>query len=296
LAVSELILPTSREQSYITSNELSAGITVGSTSIIKQSGLVKLSYRRFIHEDRYSPLSVVSSEDTFNTTLFYGTSIGLTFEHNSHNFKQYPTKGKMLSLEGRYFDGLEDFEPGTFSGRQKQSNFATQRHEWWRLRGHGEVYFNLSKTYKLGVLGEALLSNQPIFLNYVSTIVYAPAFFPLQDSRANFLRDFRSFNYLAYGLKNIIVFSGNFHARLEVYGFTNLRPIIEIKNANQTDSRASVSTRALTGFVGSAALVWNTSFGPLAGSINYYDNIARENRLGIIFHVGLLLYNKRAME
>jgi NTE family protein len=294
LAVSELVLPTSREQSYIVNNELSAGITLG--TILEQRGLVKLSYRRFIHEDKYSPLSVISSLDTFNVTHFGGTSLGVQFEHNSLNFKQYPTKGKQFSLEGKYITGTEDFEPGTFTGQQKQGDFSRQRHEWLRLKGFAEVYLNLSKNYKVGFLGEALLSNQPVFLNYISTVIYAPAFLPLQDSRANFLRDFRSFNYLAYGFKNIIVFSGNFHARLEVYGFTNLRPIIELKNINRVDSRASVSDRSITGFVGSASLVWNTSFGPLAGSLNYYDNIARENRLGVIFHVGLLLYNKRALE
>jgi NTE family protein len=118
----------------------------------------------------------------------------------------------------------------------------------------------------------------------------------LQDSRANFLRDFRSFNFIAYGLKQSFTLIRNFQFRAEAYGFTNLRPIVEVQNPIGVDNRATVSEIPLTGFIASGALVWSTSFGPVALGLNYYDNIARENRLGVIFHLGFLLYNKGALE
>lgn len=294
LAISELILPTSREQAYIISEDLVGGITLGTS--LEQRGLLKLRYQYFLHADEYSPLSVINTLDTFNMTYFTGNSFSISFDHNSLNYKQYPYKGRAFEFKASFINGWEDFRPGTLVGRQKQDQTPNQFHEWYRLHFNGENYFNLSKNYKLGVMGRAMFSNQPLFANYIATIIHAPAFLPLQDSRANFLRDFRSFNYVAYGLKQVIMPTRNFQIRLETFGFTNFRPIIELTNPTSIDNRATVSDQSVTGFVGAATFVLSSSFGPIAFSVNYYDNLARENRLGVLFHLGYLLYNKRSLD
>jgi NTE family protein len=294
LATSELLLPTPREQSYIISTDIAGSITLGTS--VASRGLLKFKYKYFFQQDQYSPLSVINSLDTFNVTHFYGSQYAVEFEHNSLNYKQYANEGAALSLRMSYIAGTEDFYPGTLVGRQKEIRISNQFREWFRLNLQLEKYFKLTHWYRPGVFVQGVLSNQPVFTNYVATIIHAPAFLPLQDSRANFLRDFRSFNFIAYGLKQSFTLIRNFQFRAEAYGFTNLRPIVEVQNPIGVDNRATVSEIPLTGFIASGALVWSTSFGPVALGLNYYDNIARENRLGVIFHLGFLLYNKGALE
>lgn len=294
LATSELLLPTPREQSYIISTDLNGSITLGTS--IASRGLLKFKYKYFFHQDEYSPLSVINSLDTFNVTHFYGSQYAVEFEHSSLNLKQYANEGIAVSLRMAYIAGTEDFFPGTLVGKQKEQRISNQSHNWLRVNLQIERYFKLTKWYKPGVFIQGVLSNQPVFTNFIATVIHAPAFLPLQDSRANFLRDFRSFNFLAYGLKQSFVIMRNLQIRAETYGFTNFRPIIELQNSTGIDNRATVSDKALTGFIASGSLVYSTSFGPIALGVNYYDNIARENRIGVIFHLGFLLYNKAALE
>jgi NTE family protein len=47
-------------------------------------------------------------------------------------------------------------------------------------------------------------------------------------------------------------------------------------------------------FVGNSALVYHTPVGPVSLNFNYYDDKAK--RFGVFFHIGYLIYNKRAIE
>src|SRR6185369_1166607 len=79
--------------------------------------------------------------------------------------------------------------------------------------------------YSTGYLLEGVFSNQPTFTNYFGTIVNAPAFNPLQDSRTLLLQNFRAFNYAAGGLRNIFSIRKNLDFRLEAYAFKPLQVI-----------------------------------------------------------------------
>jgi NTE family protein len=50
----------------------------------------------------------------------------------------------------------------------------------------------------------AKFSNQPVFNNYQGTIINAPGFNPIQDSRTLLLENFRSFNFVAGGWRNVL--------------------------------------------------------------------------------------------
>jgi NTE family protein len=51
----------------------------------------------------------------------------------------------------------------------------------------------------LGYLAEGVISNQPRYFNYYATLLAAPAFYPIQDSKSLFLENFRATSYLVLG-------------------------------------------------------------------------------------------------
>jgi NTE family protein len=120
----------------------------------------------------------------------------------------------------------------------------------------------------------------------------APAFYPLQDSKTLFLENFRSFNYVAGGIKNIWEFYKAFDFRLEGYAFKPFEKIVPAENEPQlprTDTELNNFS-----FAGAATLVYHSPVGPIALSFNYYDD--NTNQFGLLLHIGYILHNRRSLE
>ncbi|MBL0741947.1 patatin-like phospholipase family protein [Chryseolinea lacunae] len=236
--------------------------------------------------DRYINGDVFISTDQLDELRLRGYKAGLSLSTNTLNRRQYASAGRSFAFSGEYFSVREKFAPGNTSVRTSP---ASVHHSWFRARATAEQYFNLG-WYKLGYLTEVVFSNQPPFQNYTGTIINAPAFMPMQDSRTLLLQNFRSFNYLAGGIRNVFTLRNKLDFRVEGYLFKPLDYLQE--NANQE----AVNSEDLNTFffAGTAGLVFHSPIGPLSLSVNYYDD--RENQLGILLHVGFLLFNKHSLE
>ena len=142
----------------------------------------------------------------------------------------------------------------------------------------------------MGYLVEGVVSNQPLFSNYYSTLISAPAFYPLQDSRSLFLEKFRASTYLAGGIKNIFKLPRNIEARVEGYLF------LPYKEFQQEGFQEVENTKAFHRgyYAGTAGLVYHTPVGPISFSYNLYDDPVKRN--GVLLHLGYLIYNKRSIE
>ncbi|HEU5289381.1 MAG TPA: patatin, partial [Cyclobacteriaceae bacterium] len=162
-------------------------------------------------------------------------------------------------------------------------------HQWFRLKASAEHYFSRG-WYRPGYYAEAVFSNQPVFSNYFGTIVNAPSFFPIQDSRTLILENFRAFNYVAFGVRNVFVFKSWLDFRLEGYAFKAFEEIME--GQNQEALEKTDLTQVV--FAASSSLVYHSPVGPIALSFNYYND--KENELGLLLHVGFLLFNKHSLE
>ena len=152
-----------------------------------------------------------------------------------------------------------------------------------------EQYFRKG-IYSSGFLLEGVLSNQPTFSNYFSTIINAPAFNPMQDSRTLLLQNFRAFNYLAGGLRNIFTLRKNLDLRLEAYAF---KPIQAIAQDDYQHAKIEEQIQQFY-FAGMADLVFHSTVGPVSLSLNYYDD--KNRQLALLLHVGFLLFNKTSLE
>src|SRR5690606_8909709 len=100
----------------------------------------------------------------------------------------------------------------------------------------------------------------------------------------------RADSYIAFGIKNVLKVNKHTDFRLEGYLFQPFQDI-ELKDLQHTKFGDFFADRT---FIAGSSLVYHTPLGPIALNLNYYDNTPK--KFGFLFHIGYLLYNKRALE
>lgn len=246
------------------------------------------------NSDNYSPTNTFVVGDLLDRTVFNGFRTGLTLEKNSLNRKQYPTAGQNILLSVNYTTGKENYRPGNILSNQlgisATPTLSRNFRSWIHAKFSYEYYFLHTNRYSLGYLVEGVVSNQPLFNNFYASLLTAPAFYPLQDSRSTFLENFRAFNYAAGGIKNIINLKRKFDLRIEGYVFL---PYQEFKKIGLQQVGFEETLRKWR-YAGTAGLVYQSPLGPISLSYNLYDQSKR--RHGVLLHIGYLIYNKRSLE
>jgi len=257
-----------------------AGIPVGSNfkGVFTVEGINNL--------DRYINGDVFISTDTLDELRLKGYKAGLSFSTNTLNRKQYASSGRAYSFCADFYDLREYYTPGNTSVLSERTRST---HQWIRVKATAEHYFG-SGRYHPGIYAEAVLSDQSPFRNYFGTIINAPAFMPLQDSRSLILENFRSFNYVAGGMRNVFTLRSKLDFRLEAYLF---KPFEYLKEGANQGTETSAKLESLF-FAATAGLVYHAPIGPVSFSANYYDD--DETRFGVLLHVGFLLFNKHSLE
>ena len=240
------------------------------------------------NNDQYINTDVLVATDTLDELRLTGGRYGLNVSSNTLNRKQYASTGKSYYFAVDYFNLVEELIPGSTS-LLKAGATEEESRNWVRGSLVMEQYFRKG-IYSSGYYLHATFSNQPLFLNYEGTIINAPGFNPIQDSRTLLLQNFRSFNFLAGGWRNVFSLRKNLDFRLEGYLFKPLESI------NKGDNQEPVLKTEITKiyFTGTAGLVLHSTVGPISLSVNYYDD--KENQLGVLLHIGFLLFNKTSLE
>lgn len=235
--------------------------------------------------DRYINSDVFVSTDTLDQLKISGARTGFQLSTNTLNRKQYASQGKRYQFSFDWFSVNETYDPGNTSVEKSDRE---EHRAWVRGKVSLEQYFKKG-FYSSGYLLEGVLSNQPFFANYEGTIINASAFNPLQDSPTRLLKNFRAFNYVAGGWRNVFQLRKNLDFRLEGYVFKPFERIIA-----QEDQRATLSQDLVRFYLaGTAGLVLHSSVGPISLSTNYYNE--RENRFSVLLHVGFLLFQKTSL-
>jgi NTE family protein len=236
-------------------------------------------------DDFINPRTLVST-DTLDQLSLNGGRYGLSFSTNTLNRKQYANRGTSILFSIDRYDLNQRWLPGNTSEiRERLEN----QQEWWRIRLTVEQYFKRG-FYSSGIYLDGVFSNQQPMANYFSTIANAPGFFPLQDSRTLLLRNFRAFNFVAGGWRNVFTLRKNLDFRLEGYLFKPFESIVE--SVNQKAVLDGNFTQVF--FAGTGGWVLHSPVGPVSLSVNYYDD--PDNRWNVLLHVGFLLFNKPSID
>jgi NTE family protein len=240
----------------------------------------------FNNRDSYVNGEVFVSSDTLDVLRTNGIKGELLFTTNTLNRKQYANSGKSFSFALQYFNLKEDFRPGNTS---VQTTPSETNHQWFRFKATAEQYFKAG-WYRPGYFAQAVFSNQPFFQNYYGTLVNTPGFNPIQDSPTLVLDNFRAFNYVAGGFRNVFTLRNRLDLRLEAYVF---KPVEYLQQGLNQEAFVTEDLRTVY-LASTAGLVMHSPLGPISLSVKYYDD--KQNQLGVLLHIGYLLYNKHSLD
>ncbi|MBP7463518.1 MAG: patatin-like phospholipase family protein [Bacteroidales bacterium] len=241
--------------------------------------------------DNYFQVNNFLQSDTADITDMNFLRFFAAFESNNQNFKLYPNKGTYRNIGISYNYGDETNIPGSTSSA---SDTAEVSHAWLHFNAINDSYFSLGKRFTLGVFGELSVSNIHLLNNYTSSVIAAQGFYPTPHSRTLFLEDYRANMYLAAGLKTIYKFTDRIDIRLEGYMFVPYQKILKQDVGNQIFKAYYSEPLKYFYPMAAATLVYNTPLGPASVSIHYYEKDG--SRLYYLFHIGYLIFNKKATE
>lgn len=260
---------------------------------VRKNAKIELQAGYINSTDQYSPTETYASGDTLDVNRFDAFKTTLSFERNSLNRKQYANAGNHTLLQASYLNGMEEYEPGNFFKNQpgyQAGRLFEKRRSWLMAKLSQERYFYSSKHYSAGYLIEGVVSNKPLFATYKASILSAPTFFPLQDSKTLYFENFRANSYGAFGIKNVFGLRKNLDVRLEGYIFQPYQHITST-GFQTPDFEKPFSSQY---YAATGGVVYHSPVGPVSLSVNYQDD--RVKRFGVLFHAGFLIFNKRALD
>jgi len=272
--------------SYLVKYDRSYSLNVGIPA--KNKGKVEAMAEWFRNSYKYYQTRYFLESDTADKTRFDGLSYGLNFERSTLNRKMYADQGTYFSIRTRYVNGTETTTPGSKSIERDTVKVGK---DWAQLRMIWDNYFDHIGRLRFGFYCDLMFSNQPFFANYTASILAAPAFQPLPETKTLFLEKFSAHNFIGGGLKNVFSFTKNFDARLEGYIFQPFQSIVEDPVTLETKYGEAFANRY---FLGTFGLVYHSPVGPLSISVNYYDK--NDKPWTFLFHFGYIIFNRHALE
>jgi NTE family protein len=254
-----------------------------------------------------------SKSDTADVSNFNFWHTNLYYERSSLNRKQFASSGTLFSLKATYVDGEERNKPGnkyrTVGDINSILGVYRKYHSWAQFKMVYDTYLKQRGKFRFGVYAEAVarintrylftndttyqtLSKQ-YFSNYTATQIMAPSFAPLPQANTLFLTNFRANQYVAGGIKTLTKLPFNIDLRLEGYLF---QPVYTFQKdlLNKTYNSKPFEYRKV---MATSTLVYNSIIGPVSLALNYYDNLEfKETNFSLLFSVGYLIFNKKALD
>jgi len=271
--------------SYVIQSEYIGDFKLGLP--VTNTGKMVFSVKAASSNSKYYQLNTFSRTDTADQTIFDLVNPQLSFELNNLNRKQFASAGALFSLDLGYITGRENNLPGSLSTQHNQS---VNLHQWFYLKLLWDNYFQTIGPVKIGFYAEGLLSNQPLFRNYTSSVIYSTAFQPLPNMQTFMLPEFRANNYMGAGIKAVVKIYKKIDLRIEGYIFQPYKAIVR----DASDQGAAYGQPFSDHYyLASSSVVYNTFLGPLSLGVDFYDKIPTPFSFNLNF--GYILFNNRAM-
>jgi NTE family protein len=271
--------------SYIRQGEYFGNLIAGIPAT--NAGKVSLGFTYAFTNSKYYQYNVFSRGDTADQTSFNFTSPRLAFDLSNLNRKQYASSGQRFGMSIYYMNGREGFLPGSTSINKDE---VTSIHSWFMFHILWDNYFESWGPFKFGFYAEGVISNEPLFSNYISSILYSPDFHPLPEMQTLFLPNYHAMSYAGAGLKAVLRIYKKIEFRAEGYVFQPYRAILENTDNQTAEFGDPFSDRA---FLGGAAIVYNTFLGPISLGVNYYDKTTVPFTINLNF--GYIIFNSKSM-
>ena len=251
------------------------------------NGKILIGYNYFWQDYEYYQSNNFVRGDTSDRTSFEGHRTFIAYERNSLNRKQYANKGSKWRFGLGRTNGREDTRPGSTAPIKTELN---EKREWIGINFMMDKYFFSKRKFHLGTYIEVNYSDLPRFQNYTVSTLVSPAFEPIPESRTIFQNQYRARTFFSAGLKAIYSFRDLLDFRAELYVYQPYEELLRNDNGTARFGQEAINRD----LIGTFTAVYHSRLGPLAASLNYYDEAQEE--LSFFVHFGYILFNKRAFE
>ncbi len=238
-------------------------------------------------QDDYYQTSVIDfDEDRADRSVYKlaGGTIGIY--GSTLNSRQYAVKGHHEMLLAQIFKGKEHYRPG----KPYEEPEYDGKMSWLQISLIKEAYHSLTNRFTLGWMGEMLYSSKNFSHNYAATMMQAAAFTPTPHSQIMYNEAFRANQFIAAGIKPIVLLGTRFHFRTEFYGFLPFFPIKKDASGQAYYGKAF----SKLAYMGEASIVCVLPFGSISAYVNHYSSPRRDWNAGIT--LGWQLFNYRFIE
>lgn len=273
--------------SFIIENDRYAGVKVYTP--VSYFGKVEGGYSYGTSESSYYQTSEFTPSDTSDVTDVTGHLFHIGYSQSNLNRKQFASEGSSLSLKLNYFFGAENTTPGSTAVLSLPTVDKAQ--EFFSARINAQKYFNLSKSFHLGVSFDGSLYFTEKFLdNYTATIINSPIFQPIAESKALFLQNFASHNFVGLGTQLVYNIADNIDFRGEGYAFV---PFYRIDKNIYNQPFYNNEPYSFS-WIGAGNLIYHSPIGPVSASLNYYQG--KEQPWSFLVSFGYIIHNKRFLK
>jgi len=208
----ETDLPT-----FMTQRETYIKAGVGLPFLINAKTDIMIGYGQ-LEDQYYQTPSYIGKE--YDRSLYGVFNLGLYYQKNSLDAKQYPIKGQHHKVYAQYISGTERFFPA-----KSKSVTESSSQSYIQLQAILNNYHTISSYFNLGYWIEGVLSSKNLWSNYMTSVLQASGFTPTPHSKLIYNEAFHANQYIAGGLIPIIKLNSTFHLRSEFYGFLPVYPI-----------------------------------------------------------------------
>lgn len=240
----------------------------------------------FLH-DRYRMSSEsLLTEQSSDHSRYWATQFYATFEGNTLNRPMYPTTGQYWCVILRAPASTERSASEAYP-----ENNTVKPLQWWvQGKGRWEGYFPLGRHFTLGAEGEGVWSSRNMLGNYTATVIRSPHYAPTVHARSTYNSAYSAKQYVAAGVKPIVLFTPRWQLRMEGYVFA---PLFDIECYSDNTAYYSEFMPTVR-FITEASVVYTFNRGAASLYANRYSSPANDWNVGI--NLGILMFHDKFID
>lgn len=272
-----------KKPSYLVQEERYTGLNFAHSAGTK--GKFILQGRYVQNHDSYYRTDNFTARDTSDKTHVYSITGMLCYVRNSLNKKAFANAGSFFRLSARYVNALERTIPGNTSIIRD----TTERiHNWPAFKLEFQQYFFRRSNLHLGLSAEGVMSFQPFYGNYTATLLAAPAYMPISETKTLFDPALRTHQYASLGAQIIVSMTKNIDLRTEAYYYQPLSTLVQTPDGGTEYSSFLLKRELIISTIG----VFHSPIGPVSLAVNFYPE--RPTPITFMFNLGYLIFNQKA--
>lgn len=284
---SQSIIFSNALSSNIREDEVFGSLTFGMPLSKRYGMLMNIGATMGKNYYNYYPTKAYSKYDVQDKSKVFYFSPRFTIVQNTHNYKQFPTDGKLRRLDFRYIYSRESFVPGTLTNENKAVDGVDRN--TFVLDLLLDNYYSFAKWFSFGFSANLVVSSAIDLADYTSTILMMPAYTPTVHSRTLLLEKYRAPIFAGVSVSPIFKVTPSILVHTTIGYFQPYQSIIQLADgAYEYEEPLKMGS-----FLANVSLVWQAPFGPVSLACSYYNDA--ETKWYPQFNIGFLIFHPRAL-